>query len=205
MPAQALHTDGFVLEKRASAADGWQSFLIFAPEHGPLHVLQRLPGKTGGGRVLLDLFDEAALFLESSNQGRTWFLREAKILNRRPEIGRSYAVLREAAALTRLIARNSVAPDGRPAVTELLRTGLEAFARRDQPELIYFKCLYRFARDEGYPVRQAWLPSLPPADREAAALLLNQPLDRQTGLPEAVGRLREQLEDYLRRETEIRV
>jgi hypothetical protein len=51
-------------------------------------------------------FDEAFLSLESSNQGRTWFVREARILCRSAGIGRSYEALRAASAFAALIARN---------------------------------------------------------------------------------------------------
>ena len=141
------------------AADGWQSYVLFAPEHGHLHALQRIAQKSSGTRVMLDLFDEADLFLESSNQGRTWFVREAKIALRHAGIGHSYAALREASAFARLIALNQVGPESRAPVAALLRAGLEAFARGIRPDIVYFKCLYRFARDEGYPVKQEWFPA----------------------------------------------
>jgi hypothetical protein len=63
--------------------------------------------------------------------------------------------------------------------------------------------MYRFARDEGYPVKQEWFPSLPLADRELAAGMLNRPLAEQTVSVEETVRLRRSLEDYLRERTEI--
>ena len=112
--------------------------------------------------------------------------------------------LREASAFARLIALNPVGPESRAPVAALLRAGLEAFARGIRPDIVYFKCLYRFARDEGYPVKQDWFPRLPDEKRQSVALILNQTLEQQTAAPEAVAELRELLEDYLRQETEIR-
>jgi len=43
--------------------------------------------------------------------------------------------------------------------------------------------LYRFARDEGYPVKEQWFPTLNAEDRAAAAPLLNRPLEGQTAAP----------------------
>ena len=40
--------------------------------------------------------DEAELWLESSNQGRTWFIKEHRLLARRPGLGRSYETLQAA-------------------------------------------------------------------------------------------------------------
>jgi hypothetical protein len=203
MPAATLQTEAFVLARRPTAADGWQALTLFAPEHGLLLGMQRVPRKASNSQVQLDLFDEAALALESSNQGRTWFVREARIAKRHVAIGRSYAALQGASLLAGLIARNPVSPESRATVTALLRAGLSAFDESNNPEIVTFKCLYCFARDEGYPVKQEWFPSLPPADRELAAGLLNRPLAEQTVSAEETVRLRRSLEGYLRERTEI--
>lgn len=163
----------------------------------------RVPKKSGANRLLLDLFDEVSLDLESSNQGRSWFVREARLLARPIGIGASYEALRQASALASLITRNPVHEESRPAVAELLRTAFAAFATAARADIVYFKSLYRFARDEGYPIKQQWFPTLPAADRQAVAELLNQPLSAQS-LPSAdVGRLQRRLDDYLRGHTEI--
>ncbi len=59
----------------------------------------------------------------------------------------------------------------------LLRTAFAAFADSSRPDLVYFKSLYRLARDdEGYPVKQEWLAGLPGAQRAEAERLLATPL-----------------------------
>jgi recombinational DNA repair protein (RecF pathway) len=204
MPAQTLQTDAFVLLKRP-ATDTFQSFSVFAPEHGALLVLQRLAKKSANTGVALDLFDEAALVLESSNQGRTWFVKEARLVTRQADIGRSYDALRMASALAALIARNNVGEESRPAVADLLRTAFAAFASGARPDVVYFKSVYRFARDEGYPLKQHWFPTLPAADREVVATLVNRPVAEQTAEPAAVARLQRRLDEYLRGHTEVLV
>ncbi len=203
MPASTLETQAFVLAKRPAAADGWQALTFFAAEHGLLQGMQRLPKKAATAQVLLDLFDEASLILESSNQGRTWFVREARVAHRRTAIGRSYAALQAAASIAHVIARNQVTPDSRPAVAALLRAAFSAFEGPGEPEIVRFKCLYCFARDEGYPVKQEWFPALASEDRELAAGLLNRPLAEQTAPAAEATRIRQSLEDYLRTHTEI--
>lgn len=212
MPAQSLETDAFVLLKRLPV-DSFQSFTVFSAGHGLLMILQRLPksrsgataskGKTANPSVTLDLFDEVALLLESSNQGRTWFVKEARLVARPTGIGRSYEVLQFASALAALIARNAVHEDSRTAVAELLRTAFAAFAAGTRPDVVYFKSLYRFARDEGYPLKQQWFPTLPAEDRTDVALLVNRPLTEQTAAPASVARLQHRLEEYLRGNTEV--
>lgn len=204
MPAQILQTDAFVLLKRPPA-DTFQTLHVFSPDAGSLLVHQRVARKPTSGGGLLDLFDEAALALESSNQGRTWFVREARIITRPSGIGRSYESLRLASALAALVARHPADESSRGAVADLLRTAFAAFATAARPDIVFFKSVYRFARDEGHPVREQWFPTLPAADRAEVATLLNRPLADQTAAPEAVARLQRRLEDYLRGHTEILV
>jgi hypothetical protein len=202
VPAQSLQTDAFVLLKRPPA-DAFQSFTVFSPEHGPLLTLQRVAKKSTGAAVALDLFDEATLILESSNQGRTWFIKEARLLRRHAEIGRSYETLQHASALAALVARNPGDEASRRPVGELLRGAFAAFAAATRPDIVYFKSIYRFARDEGYPVKEHWFPTLPALDRVAVITLLNRPLADQAAAPDAVARVQRRLEEYLRGHTEI--
>ncbi len=205
MPAQALTTDAFVLLKRAPA-DAFQSFTVFSGEHGTLTVLQRVAKKSAATVIPLDLFDEASLVLESSNQGRTWFVKETRLIARATGIGRSYEALQFASEFTALLARNPVHEDSRAAVALLLRTALTAFATGVRPDAVFFKSLYCFARDEGYPVKQQWLPTLSKELRTDAARLLRTPLaELGPAKTEKAGSevLRRRLADYLRGHTEI--
>ena len=174
--------------------------------HGALTVLQRLSRKSSGTSVALDLFDEVALLIESSNQGRTWFVKEARLITRHAALGRGYETLRHASTLAALISRNPVHEDSRASAAALLRAALAAFAAGARPDLVFIKSLYRFARDEGYAVKQQWLPTLPPDLRADAEMLLRTPV---AGLEDSAFDLRRsalltrRLEDYLRGHTEI--
>ena len=165
--------------------------------------MQRIAKKAGTLTLSLDLFDEVDLMMESSNEGRTWFIKESRLVHRHAEIGRSYEILVQASALAALIARNTVDEASRAAVADLLRIALAAFGTADRADIVYFKSLYRFVRAEGYPLKEQWFPTLPAADRTSAAELLNRPLSTQTALPAVVTRLRRRLEEYLRGHTEI--
>jgi len=199
---QPLHATGFVLLKQPPA-EAFQSLTFFSSEHGGLYVLQRLPRQSAATTTALDLFDEASLRLESSNQGRTWFVKEVELIARASGIGRHYEALRGASALGALIARNPVHEDSRASVAELLRAALAAFGTGVRPDVTWFKSLYRFARDEGYPLKQQWFPTLPSADRAIVAILLNRPLAEQAAAPAVVTRLQRRLEEYLRGHTEV--
>jgi hypothetical protein len=203
VPGLPLQTDAFVLLKRP-ATDSFQGFTVFSPTEGTLLVLQRVPRKSGSkASPPLDLFDEAQIDLESSNQGQTWFVKEARVITRHPALGRSYETLRLASALTSLVARNAVPEESRADVATLLRQALASFASGGRPELVWIKSLYRFARHEGYPIKEEWFPSLTTVDRESLVQLLNRPLSEQTADAVTVVRLTQRFEQYLRGHTEI--
>lgn len=202
MPGLTLQTDAIVLLKRPPG-DAFQTCTVFSAEHGNLTIMQRLPKKSGGALAPLDLFDEAALMLESSNQGHTWFVKEARVLQRASGIGQSYDNLKHASLFTAMLARNQVPEESRESVMTLLRNVLLSFAETKRPDITHFKAIYLFARDEGYPIRQHWFPTLPSADRELARTLLNQPVTGQTAPTEDVSRLHQRLAEYLRGHTEI--
>jgi len=204
VPGQTLTTEAFVIEKRPPA-DAFQTFGLFSAEHGNLLALQRVPRKPSPAHVAPDLFDTVSAMLESSNQGRTWFVREVRIVARRAAIGRSYDALRFASALVAVIGRNPVHEESRPNVEQLLRTALDAFGEAGRPDIVHLKSLYLFARDEGYPVRQDWLPALPAADRAIATAVLNRRLGEQDSAAAEVARIRRSLEHYLNSRTEIAI
>lgn len=204
MPGLTLQTEAFVLLKRPPS-DRFQGCVVFSPEHGQLQVMQRIAQKAAT-QATLDLFDEVALILESSNQGQTWFVKETRLLHRPTGIGRGYETLRQASTFAALIARNRVAEEGRAAVGRLLRQAFAGFAASDRPDVVYFKAVYAFARDEGYPVGQQWRPTLPAELRATADHALHTPLQElnAVAIPAAhVTLLIRRLEEYLRGHTEV--
>jgi recombinational DNA repair protein (RecF pathway) len=201
MPGQPLHTEAFVLSRKPPA-DRFQQLALFSEAHGGLLCLQRLATKSSPATGL-DLFDEADFFLESSNQGQTWFLKECRLLRRHDTIGRSYDALRFASTFAAIIVRNPVHEESRAGVYALLRQAFAAFGSASRPDLAYFKALFCFARDEGYPVKQEWWEGLPAGPRATTAEILNQPLAAQTAAGPVVADLTRRLEDYLRAHTEI--
>ena len=215
MPGQQLQTSALVLAKQPSGSDSFEQMTAYSGEHGVLHILGRIPKSTKpssarrssspGSEGRLDLFDEAELWLESSNQGRTWFIKEHRFIEQRAGIGRSYDTLKAAAALAALVMRNPVPDESRLPIAALLRSSLAALAAGSRPDIVWLKALYCFLRDEGYPVKQQWWPQLAAPDRGTATQLLNQPLAAQTADAPTVIRITRQLEDWVRGETEIRL
>lgn len=205
MPGQQLTTVAFILGRQASGSDSFEQLTAFSEEHGALLCLRRVSTKAATSSPPLDLFDEAELDLESSSQGRTWFIKEHRHLRRFPGIGRSYQALRAAAALATLITRNPVADESRAPIAALLRQSLGSLESGGRPDLVWLKSLFIFLRDEGYPVKQHWWQQLGSVDRDAAAQILNQPLAGQNPEPAVVAQLTERLEAWVAADTEIRL
>jgi len=204
MPGQPLTTVAFILGRQASGSDTFEQLTAFSEEHGVLLCLRRLSTKAASAPPL-DLFDEAELSLESSSQGRTWFIREHRHVRRFPGVGRSYDALRTAAALATLVSRNPVADESRAPVTALLRQSLGALETGARPDLVWLKALFLFLRDEGYPVKQQWWQQLAAADRDAAAQIIHQPIAGQTPPAALVADLTRRLQDWVAADTEIRL
>ena len=206
MPGQQLQTIALVLARLPSGSDSFEQLTAFCAEHGLLHCLRRVAAKKPTpNSPPLDIFDESELWLESTNQGRTWFIKEHRLIRRHTGIGRSYSALKRAAAVSGLITRNPVSDESRPGIALLLRHSFAALETSDRADIVWLKALYCFLRDEGYPVKEQWWPLLGEDDRALVAHLLNQPLTAQTADPATVDRLSDRLKDWVKAETEIRL
>ncbi|HLP03068.1 MAG TPA: hypothetical protein VK163_13655 [Opitutaceae bacterium] len=201
MAGQTLQTTGFVLQ-RPPAEDRHQQVLLLSAEAGQLLCFQRLSSRQPA--VSLDLFDEVAATLTSSNQGRTWFFGEVRVLRRFAGIGLSFAALKEASAFATLLTRNQVHEESRAAVITLLGTALQAWNDGRRADAVALKALYSFARSEGYPVKEDWAASLRGSDRDNVRRVINEPL-AELGATDAdsVARLLESLRRYLRGNAEL--
>lgn len=203
-----LDTQALVLQ-RHPPSENFQRLALFSPTEGNLVALQRVAARKGSpDSAPADLFDELQLRLETGRQGTggagsLWFVKESRLLVRHTGIGRSYEALRLACELAALVVHNPVPQESLEPVHALLRQAFAAFAAGVRPDVTAFKALYCFARDEGYPLKQDWLPTLPAADRETVAGLLALPLAEQTAGPAETARLHRRLTDYLRAHTEL--
>ena len=201
MPGPLHQTDAHVLAKADHAGDH-TVLTCFSFGDGLFTALLRPPrGAKTDTAPAPDLFDRLALVLEhgKGSSGGPWFVREHRLLARHASIGRDYEPLAAASRLARVVARNPVPEDSRAAIDALLAQAFAAFARPDaRPDLVYFKSLYLLARDEGLPLKQEWLPSLPVGDRTLAASALNLPAAAPDApLAADLARLTKRLETYL--------
>jgi hypothetical protein len=205
MAATPEATFAIVLDRKP-AAENFQRLQCLSPEFGVLDCLQRLSRRAGATSApLLDLFDEAHVALESRNEGRTWFVREATPQRRHTALAVSYEALRLACRFATVLTRNPLPEESRAAVCALVQRALEAWETGRRPDVVYFKSLYLLARDEGHPVREEWWQGLPAGDRDTAESVLRQPLSAQTATEADVARLTNALETYLQGNADMQI
>lgn len=189
-------------------AEKFSRLVLLTAEFGLVTVLRRLPTKPGPAlNPSPDLFDSAALQLDqpsASSQG-LYFLREYSLLRRRPGTGQNWARLQAASSYAGLLARNAQHLDNFPALLAEAETVFDHLESSPHPDLVFFKALYRFLRDEGLPVRQSWWEDLPPPQQDAARLLLNQPIPPPGPPPDALEPLLASLLRWTRANTAILV
>src|SRR3712207_8487256 len=73
--------------------------------------------------------------------------------------------------------------------------------RPPRSTLFPYTTLFR-SRDEGYPLKQQWIPTLSSVDRATVAAILNRPVAEQRAEEDLVSRLTRKLEEYLKRSEE---
>ncbi len=177
---------------------------LFAHEMGPIHAWLRVSRGKQGAPALPDLFDRLDAVMETRNEGRTWFLREYVVARRFSGIGNSYRSLRCASRFAALMLKNPIHEEAWSRLFESLEKGFESWEAGAAPEVVYFKMLYLFARDEGFPVREDWWRRLPSRQRAEADQRLHLPLSEQPGSDTAPEKLIENLERWLQGHHEIR-
>lgn len=202
MPGPSASVEALVLAVHPPA-ESFARLSLFSAEHGTLTAFQRIARKANTQNPALDLFDRCQLVLEPATQGDAWFVKEAQILLRQTTLGRTYDHLVLASAFAQCLARNPVAVESRGRIWTLLLQALDSFARHSRADVTYFKSLYLFVKDEGYPLRQQWLAGLSGSDQNLVASLLRQPVEAQSASPVEVQRLLKHLDRYLRAETEL--
>ncbi len=159
---------------------------------------RRKPGPCGP-----DLFQIGDVTLRKKSPEAIGFVVEFSLSEDFSGIARSYQQLTAASVTTRFFQRNLLHLESYETAWELLVHALRAYAARPLPSATLFKLVYRFARDEGYPVTRGWLHALSTASRVEIETLLRAPLDELV-LPEArVLHWLERLSHYLERETAI--
>ena len=107
-----------------------ESFLklhVLTAESGIFLCLKRL-SKKADRSTTPDLFDQAAVMFETSQQGTMRFVKEYQLIRRRERIGYNYRCLQNASRLSRLLVSNAAHMPESEVLYELTARALDAFA-----------------------------------------------------------------------------
>jgi hypothetical protein len=194
-----------VVLSREESGEGSLRIRVFSSDEGLVLVYKRLASKRASGS-LPDLFDEVELRLSRPRTGSdsVSFVSEWRPLTRRPELARGQSRLGTASALSLLYQRNGAHLAEPAPAAKLLADALDSLVAGYSPVAVYLKALYRFARVEGFPVKEAWWQSLSLVQKQNAAEILNVPLRDLVQEKYATEEILESLKLWLNAETELR-
>ena len=203
--ASPIRTLQGVVLSREESGEGSLRIRVFSSDEGLVLVYKRLASKRASGS-LPDLFDEVELRLSRPRTGSdsVSFVSEWRPLTRRPELARGQSRLGTASALSLLYQRNGAHLAEPAPAAKLLADALDSLVAGYSPVAIYLKALYRFARVEGFPVKEAWWQSLSLVQKQNAAETLNVPLRDLVQEEYATEEILESLKLWLNAETELR-
>ncbi len=197
------HEEALVLKTEPSG----ESFLklhVLTAESGVFLCLKRI-SKKASATITPDLFDQAALLLETSQQGTMRFVKEYQLIRRRERIGLNYHSLRSASRLSQLLVHNASHMPESEILFDLTARAFDAFAKGKAPEVVLLKSLYRLLKDEGYPVRESWWPTLRTDLRDQAKQLLQAPSPArlEAAEKESCERIEQHLTLWMRHHTDL--
>ena len=203
--ASPIRTLQGVVLSREESGEGSLRIRVFSSDEGLVLVYKRLASKRASGS-LPDLFDEVELRLSRPRTGSdsVSFVSEWRLLTRRPELACGQSRLETASALSLLYQRNGAHLAEPAPAAKLLADALDSLVAGYSPVAVYLKALYRFARVEGFPVKEAWWQSLSLVQKQNAAETLNVPLRDFVQEECATEEILESLKLWLNAETELR-
>ena len=124
-----------------------------------------------------DMFDDVECILRPVKTDSSLpFVQDFRIVKSYRELATKPKVFVTASEIARFYLNNgSHLLDPGPRL-KLLNAALDSFQRTDFPQVVLLKLYYRFARDEGLPVRESWLISLPQSLLDLTIAILRRPV-----------------------------
>lgn len=180
------------------------AYRLLSQERGTVTGLVRRSSKPNK-QPLIDLFDEGEFRIELKPGSLSGFIKDAQIVRKRSLLARNYQAFESAARFSKTILANPAHEENVGGIFNLLSKGLDAWETRSNPRATYFKCLYLYCRQEGYPVKEEWAQGLPPNEKTFILEVLNRPLHELSENAEPMTHAIGKLEHYIRHHTHIRL
>ena len=157
MPAPELVTHAIALD-RQPRGESYFAYHLLSEDRGMLIGMVRRSSKLNV-KLQIDLFDEGEFRIELKPGSHSGFIKDVHISRKRTAIARNYKSFEATSKFAKLLLSNPIHEENLPAITETLLKGLDAWESEANPLATYLKCLYLYARQEGYPVKED--PTLP--------------------------------------------
>ena len=190
--------------KMEPSGESFIKLYVLSVESGIFLCMKRISKKSNSSTIP-DLFDTAVILLETSQQGTMRFVKDYQLKQRRNVIGQNYRSLRSASRLSQLLVKNASHMPESEWLFRLIERAFNAFAAGKAPDVVLLKSLYLLLKDEGYPVRESWWPTLRADLRETAKCLLSRPSPVHIGKAEqnTCERIEEHLTQWMRHQTDL--
>ena len=201
MAGRLVQLSGIILKREASG-EQFHSLSLLSPTEGLVTALQRR-SKRNTRAASSDLFDGVDLVLEKKRAEGFGFVKELIVRQSRRKLAKSFIAFELACEWATILMKNLPRETEAPSVYELLNKCLDAWEKRVNPEAVFFKCLFVFAREEGYPVKHDWFEKLTHHERIEIATILNTPIAELNMKPEQVRKWIDQLKHYTQHHTDI--
>ena len=151
-----------------------------------------------------DLFDQVELVLDKASANGLPFVRESRVLAKRRDLALGHDRFQAASDLALLYLNNGRLLLEPQPLYNLLEIALLRLCEGGHPDSVFFKALFLFARNEGLPVKESWLPGLAKRDQSIARSVLTQPVGTECKVSSEIVPLVESLRLWLNSETELR-
>lgn len=165
---------------------------LFEPENGYLCVLKRKSSKKMSSNNL-DLFEDVEIVIQKTNEHDMGFVKEFMVLQSRTRIGKNYTAFENASRFCRAIQLNARHMPNPQGIFDLIKLSLDAWDAKPNPDVTFFKALFRLAYEEGFPVKEDWLRRLDKTNLEFAKTVLSQKVEEQEVAMNQVKQLAENL------------
>jgi len=201
--ATEVHTLNGITLSRVETGESHMRLSVFSPSQGlQLALLRKSRGKSAVPPP--DLFDQVELHLQIRQSSGLPFIKEHRVLQKRRGLAMQHDRFQSASDLALLYLDNGRHLLEPKPSARLLEKALASLCEGGNPQVVFFKTLFVFAKNEGHPVRESWLPALPALERASALAILGKPVEEQKNPPPALNSLLESLRVWLNSETELR-
>jgi recombinational DNA repair protein (RecF pathway) len=151
-----------------------------------------------------DLFDDVEITLHAPKNQGIPFIKEHQVLEKRMSLAFDRSRFESACFLARFYIDNGEHLIDSPGFYRILHKALGSLVDDGFPPTVLIKTLFLFAREEGLPVKEAWLSGLPAESSRQAIYLLKRPIKESCDFRKYAPQIFDSLCQWLRSDTELR-